>query len=370
MSKLYIYDKTSSIDVKQANGRFSGGSGIHTIGASSVADLQSKMDALLAMGQTFERVLFQTHGNSGSIFFNHEAIDSVKISNFVKYCLLFPNRTKVYFDGCNVGEGKQGWAFLAAAGQALALRRVAVLVARVLARERRQPVERAAGSPASERAEPQLLPAAADALVEQPAPDPGRVQQQIPARRAQHSPLPREQVEGEELAAARVDHVVDDRVVAERGPAEAASRAGVGDGAYRRRIRERQGPKLLLAARKPCAEDEPALGDPELLGSGERELEDRLERVGRGHRDRLAVSPRDVGAAHRRVRARELDALPVTEQEAADARLVPDEIRVGRDRVAARGRDRRRGACLPGDERHEEHSDGGPTRVQHFTFVS
>ena len=119
MSKLYIYDKTSSIDVKQANGRFSGGSGIHTIGASSVADLQSKMDALLAMGQTFERVLFQTHGNSGSIFFNHEAIDSVKISNFVKYCLLFPNRTKVYFDGCNVGEGKQGWAFLAAAGQAL-----------------------------------------------------------------------------------------------------------------------------------------------------------------------------------------------------------------------------------------------------------
>jgi hypothetical protein len=121
MSKLYIYDSSSSIDVKQAKGRFSGEKGVHTVAASSVADLQSRMDALLGTGRTFERVLFQTHGNSGAIFFNHEAIDSVKISTFVKYSVLFPKRTKVYFDGCNVADGKQGWAFLAAAGQALLL---------------------------------------------------------------------------------------------------------------------------------------------------------------------------------------------------------------------------------------------------------
>ena len=119
MAKLYIYDSSSSIDRKQAAGRFSGQTGVHTLAASSVADLTSKLDALLVAKGRFNRVLFQTHGNSGMIFFNHEGIGPTKMATFAKYNPLFPTRTKVYFDGCNVAEGKQGWDFLAAAGRAL-----------------------------------------------------------------------------------------------------------------------------------------------------------------------------------------------------------------------------------------------------------
>jgi hypothetical protein len=119
MAKLYIYDSSSSIDRKQAAGRFSGQTGVHTLAASSVADLTSKLDALLAAGRTFDRVLFQTHGNSGTIFFNGDAIGKMKMVSFAKYSRLFPKRTKVYFDGCNVAEGRQGWEFLEATGKAL-----------------------------------------------------------------------------------------------------------------------------------------------------------------------------------------------------------------------------------------------------------
>jgi hypothetical protein len=117
-SKLYIYDTSSSIDRRQAAGRFSGSSKVTTIGAGSVAELHTKLGECLAQQLSFNRVLFQTHGNSGMIFFNHVAITADTLrSAFGGYRQLFPGRTKMYFDGCNVADGAAGWTFLAAAGE-------------------------------------------------------------------------------------------------------------------------------------------------------------------------------------------------------------------------------------------------------------
>lgn len=55
------------------------------------------------------------------IFFNHEPITAAVLRNvFARrgYHQLFSNRTKLYFDGCNVADGNDGWDFLAAAGEA------------------------------------------------------------------------------------------------------------------------------------------------------------------------------------------------------------------------------------------------------------
>jgi len=118
-SKLYIYDSSSEIDRKQAVGRFSGDSKVVTLAASSVAELHKMLASFVATKRTFQRVLFQTHGNSGEIFFNHKPISASNLrTDFAGYHQLFPNRTKVYFDGCNVAEGKKGWDFLAVAGEA------------------------------------------------------------------------------------------------------------------------------------------------------------------------------------------------------------------------------------------------------------
>lgn len=118
-SKLYIYDSSSEIDRKQAAGRFSGESSVTTLAASSVAELHKMLAGLVVKKNTFNRVVFQTHGNSGAIFFNHEPINANNLRTvFTVYSRLFPNRTKIYFDGCNVAEGKTGWDFLVAAGEA------------------------------------------------------------------------------------------------------------------------------------------------------------------------------------------------------------------------------------------------------------
>src|SRR5690348_1924125 len=100
-SKLYIYDSSSTIDRRQAAGRFSGASGVTTLAAGSVAELHRGLAGLVAGRATFTRLLFQTHGNSGMIFFDNDAIKAVTFRSAFAgqgYHQLFPNRTKVYFD--------------------------------------------------------------------------------------------------------------------------------------------------------------------------------------------------------------------------------------------------------------------------------
>jgi hypothetical protein len=118
-SKLYIYDATSTLDRMQAAGRFSGQHDVLTIGIQKeIPELVTVFNQLLASNQHFNRVLFQTHGNTGRILFNHHRLDAgVLKAQFRSYGALFPFFTRIYFDGCNVAEDSSGTDFLLAAGE-------------------------------------------------------------------------------------------------------------------------------------------------------------------------------------------------------------------------------------------------------------
>lgn len=120
MRKLYIYDKSSNIDRSQADGRFGPGDDVVTAAVESTEQLTSELKRLASLSATFDRVLFQTHGNKGMIFFGDTAVKADDFSGIVDGSeVMFPTWTRVYFDGCNVADGDEGWVFLEAVGKAL-----------------------------------------------------------------------------------------------------------------------------------------------------------------------------------------------------------------------------------------------------------
>jgi hypothetical protein len=117
--KLYIYDNSSGADRLQAAGRMSGTQAV-TRPVASVEDLHATLAALVTSNSTFSRVVFQTHAASGMIFFNHQAINAAVLRSAFAgrgYERIFPNRAKLYFDGCSVADGNAGWDFLDAVGE-------------------------------------------------------------------------------------------------------------------------------------------------------------------------------------------------------------------------------------------------------------
>jgi Domain of unknown function (DUF4347) len=123
-NKLYIYDKSSNIDRIQAAQRFIGDKDVLAIGITvGVANLQKVFEMLSGNNQKFDRVVFQTHGSPGKIYFGNEHVDALTLkSRFQNFDNLFPAYTRIYFDGCNVADGEDGTNFLLAAG-AVFLRR-------------------------------------------------------------------------------------------------------------------------------------------------------------------------------------------------------------------------------------------------------
>lgn len=119
LHKLYVYDRTSKWDKRQASGRFGAAEDLYTLPVSSLADLKIGLLKLLSAGKTFDRALFQTHGNSGCIFIAGTEVnsrvltDEFSCSNLHR---LFPAYTRMYFDGCNVAQGHEGVQFLTIAG--------------------------------------------------------------------------------------------------------------------------------------------------------------------------------------------------------------------------------------------------------------
>lgn len=66
-------------------------------------------------GGPYAKVVFDTHGNAGEIFFNGEGLGwggVGKVFGKYNYTHVFPRFTRVYFDGCNVAEDDEGWLFL------------------------------------------------------------------------------------------------------------------------------------------------------------------------------------------------------------------------------------------------------------------
>jgi hypothetical protein len=118
-NKLYIYDKSSDIDRDQAAGRFSGDNDVLTIGVRfGVENLRKVFEQLVNNNERFNRVVFQTHGSPGRIWFGNESVTAnVLKTQFRMFSQLFPHPTRIYFDGCNVAEGGDGTDFLLAAGE-------------------------------------------------------------------------------------------------------------------------------------------------------------------------------------------------------------------------------------------------------------
>jgi hypothetical protein len=141
---LYIYDAYAP----QLVGGPYEESDIHKLGIEGGPEpLFAALDALVKQGRTFRRCLWQTHGEAGKIFFATKkppSGDFTSLTDIAKrvdsyfnsqqgitaltftssnrwvdggYHRLFPEQTRMYFDGCNVAEGDEGWKFLEAAGK-------------------------------------------------------------------------------------------------------------------------------------------------------------------------------------------------------------------------------------------------------------
>jgi hypothetical protein len=113
MTLLHIFDSSDRRIVQTAGAR----GVVNKLPIADGNDFVSSMDALVASGDTFDRILFETHGSPGRIYFGGKYISS----GFLRGCtprhytrLTTPN-ARVYFNGCNVAAGSEGWDFLEAA---------------------------------------------------------------------------------------------------------------------------------------------------------------------------------------------------------------------------------------------------------------
>lgn len=115
--KLFIYDNTDETNQDQAAGRF--GSGVTVLSVGSKKELLAKLDELVKQAEFFDRVVIQTHGWDGTISIGGDVIGRHTIRDFLKYNVLFPGYTRIYFDGCEAAKGDTGTEFMRATGQTL-----------------------------------------------------------------------------------------------------------------------------------------------------------------------------------------------------------------------------------------------------------
>ena len=85
--------------------------------------LFSKLRWMTNEGTTFQNAVFRTHGCSGAIWFGDDYINAEKwyaLFHHCRYERLCPFKdSKLYFAGCNIAEGAEGWRFLEAAARSL-----------------------------------------------------------------------------------------------------------------------------------------------------------------------------------------------------------------------------------------------------------
>lgn len=142
---LYIFDAN---DNAVGDGPRSGDE-LYRLGVQGGAKgLWAALDRLVKEGRTFNKVIWQTHGDGGRIGFTRDLVptgnatldafrkqypgmlgnpdvqmDLIQYIDFMNpkmlqagYEKLFPMPTKMYFDGCNVADTDEGWKFLEKAG--------------------------------------------------------------------------------------------------------------------------------------------------------------------------------------------------------------------------------------------------------------
>ena len=134
---LFVYDTYDSDNKSQAEDRFSDDDDVWAIGADSRESVQRQLDWCVRQKMTFESALFQTHGMPGNIRFGDSYIGANNVDDPQArfslssrgYHSLFPDRGKIYFDGCNVGADDSGTNFLTNFGQVFLKNRGGVTMA-------------------------------------------------------------------------------------------------------------------------------------------------------------------------------------------------------------------------------------------------
>jgi hypothetical protein len=113
MALLHIYDASDSRIRQTADAR----GAVHRLPIIDAGDLVPALDAMKDSGEYFDRVLFETHGSPGRIYFGNAYIDATWVRGLIPrgYTSLTTANARVYFNGCNVAEGDDGWSFLEAA---------------------------------------------------------------------------------------------------------------------------------------------------------------------------------------------------------------------------------------------------------------
>lgn len=119
---LHIYDATDrSIRLTSWLRRNSWGANVYPVPIEGgLEGLRVALRDLVSAGKTFDRCLFETHGSEGQISFGHEALAMSNIDSWLAnqgYDRLFPHRSRIYFNGCNIADNDKGWDFLDAAGR-------------------------------------------------------------------------------------------------------------------------------------------------------------------------------------------------------------------------------------------------------------
>jgi len=109
MALLHIYDSSDSRIVQTANQR----GAANRLPISNANNLCGALDGLLAAGSVFDRILFETHGSPGKIYFGGVSINTAWWNSIPgRFNMLAASTCRIYFNGCNVAEGNDGWAFL------------------------------------------------------------------------------------------------------------------------------------------------------------------------------------------------------------------------------------------------------------------
>jgi len=114
MPLLHIFDHTDARIRETVAARGS----VQTLALDSAQELAPALDALVNQKAVFDRILFETHGSPGMIYFGQESIGANywrACSQNRNYSSLTSMNSRIYFNGCNVAEGDSGWEFLDAA---------------------------------------------------------------------------------------------------------------------------------------------------------------------------------------------------------------------------------------------------------------
>lgn len=88
----------------------------------SLNELREIFDGLIRRQVRISRLLFDTHGKPGQVDFGNQGLAVCNINGWLEsrnYEKVFNANARIMCNGCNVGEGASGSAFLARMGQLL-----------------------------------------------------------------------------------------------------------------------------------------------------------------------------------------------------------------------------------------------------------